>query len=35
MKEGWLSSAVRVPAVRGRERFGGGEQRSSLYRLFK
>ena len=34
MKEGWLSSAVGVPAVRGRGRSGGGEQRSSLYRLF-
>ena len=34
MKDGWLSSAVGVAAVRGRERFGGGEQRSSLYRLF-
>jgi hypothetical protein len=34
MKAGWLSSAVRVPAVRGRERSGGGEQRSSLSRLF-
>ena len=29
MKDGWLSSAVGL-AVRGRERFGGGEQRSSL-----
>ena len=34
MTAGWLSSAVGLLAVRGRERFGGGEQRSSLYRLF-
>src|SRR5215210_3387659 len=34
MKDGWLSSAVGVAAVRGRGRFCGGEQRSSLYRLF-
>ena len=34
MKDGWLSSAVGLLAVRGRERFGDGEQRSSLYRLF-
>src|SRR5215210_9421440 len=34
MKDGWLSSAVGVAAIRGRGRFGGGEQRSSLYRLF-
>ena len=35
MKEGWLSSAVRAPAVRDRGRFGGGERCSSLYRPFK
>src|SRR5215218_7884388 len=34
MKDGWLSSGVGVAAVRGRGRCDGGEQRSSLYRLF-